>query len=181
MQTLKTAVVVVLLFVVFYGVYEMLNRPPDPPPGDVAAMEEMPFDPPEVQFGEATRSPLAEPAVSFPTVASNGDHGIAGASRHDVPSRLALRLEFPHAPTPHAPGRSNSCGHGAPTDGGATAASTVPESPAAAAPSANLPPPLFGQHSTTPQAPADPRLQQQPVCERERPRPTHRPRRAGQR
>ena len=34
MQTLKTAVVVVLLLVVFYGVYEMLNRPPDAPPLD---------------------------------------------------------------------------------------------------------------------------------------------------
>ena len=32
MQTLKTAVVVVLLLVVFYGVYEMLNRPPDETP-----------------------------------------------------------------------------------------------------------------------------------------------------
>ena len=36
MQTLKTAVVVVLLLVVFYGVYEMLNRPPDAPPEEVA-------------------------------------------------------------------------------------------------------------------------------------------------
>ncbi len=36
MQTLKTAVIVVLLLVVLYGVYEVLNRPPDKPPQEVA-------------------------------------------------------------------------------------------------------------------------------------------------
>ncbi|MFO7901451.1 MAG: L,D-transpeptidase family protein [Planctomycetota bacterium] len=36
MQTLKTAIIVVLLLVVFYGVYEMLNSPPAEEPPEVA-------------------------------------------------------------------------------------------------------------------------------------------------
>ncbi|MFW6172057.1 MAG: L,D-transpeptidase family protein [Planctomycetota bacterium] len=36
MQTLKTAIIVVLLLVVFYGVYEMLNTPPAEEPSEVA-------------------------------------------------------------------------------------------------------------------------------------------------
>ena len=64
MQTLKTAVIVVLLLVVFYGVYEMLNRPPDEPPEDVAQIDAMAFDPPEIQFGESTDAALVQPAAS---------------------------------------------------------------------------------------------------------------------
>jgi LysM repeat protein len=37
-QTLKTAIVVVLLLVVFYGVYEMLNSPPGQEPPEVAGL-----------------------------------------------------------------------------------------------------------------------------------------------
>ncbi len=64
MQTLKTAVVVVLLLVVFYGVYETLNRPPDPPPEEVAAYQDMPFDSLDVQFGEVTKGEVPEPTVA---------------------------------------------------------------------------------------------------------------------
>jgi lipoprotein-anchoring transpeptidase ErfK/SrfK len=171
-QTLKTAVVVVLLFVVFYGVYEMLNRPPDAPPGDVAAMEEMPFDPPEVQFGEAARSPLAEPAASFPTVASNGT--MESPVPHDTMSppdaRYASTFPTPPPPTYPADQIPADTEHPLMVE---PPRSSVPESPAAAAPSANLPPPLVGQQSTTPQAPGDPRLQQNPfVNEHVRVRPT---------
>lgn len=73
MQTLKTAVVVVLLLVVFYGVYEMLNRPPDPPPEEVAAYENMPFDPPDVQFGEVMKAAPTEPAVAGAESAAPGE------------------------------------------------------------------------------------------------------------
>ena len=66
MQTLKTAVVVLLLLVVFYGVYEMLNRPPDAPPKEVAAMDDMSFAPPDINFGNATGDKTLEPMVSVP-------------------------------------------------------------------------------------------------------------------
>ena len=108
MQTLKTAVVVVLLLVVFYGVYEMLNRPPDAPPADVAVFEDMPFDPPEVQFGEAAGSPRAEPAISVPTVTSNGPvespvpSDTMAPSEHPGLARFALRPEFSGLPPPPA-------------------------------------------------------------------------------
>ena len=77
MQTLKTAVVVVLLLVVFYGVYEMLNRPPDEPPPGVAELPEL--TQPEIDFGNLddgsafdqvisvpAESATAHPAVSMP-------------------------------------------------------------------------------------------------------------------
>ncbi len=54
MQTLKTTVVVLLLLVVFYGMYEMLNQPPDEPPAEVAQMDELAFEPPEIEFGATT-------------------------------------------------------------------------------------------------------------------------------
>ena len=113
MQTLKTAVVVVLLLVVFYGVYEMLNRPPDAPPADVAQLEDMPFDPPEVQFGEAARDPAAEPTVSVPPVTPNGAGRIAGPGRHDGPGRTRRTASsgFPAAGPPES-----ADGHQPPTE-----------------------------------------------------------------
>lgn len=68
MQTLKTAVVVVLLLVVFYGVYETLNRAPDAPPPAVADLPPAVMDDLEIDLGAPTASgldatmPFAPPA-----------------------------------------------------------------------------------------------------------------------
>ncbi|MCU0959192.1 MAG: LysM peptidoglycan-binding domain-containing protein [Pirellulaceae bacterium] len=168
MQTLKTAVVVVLLLIVFYGVYEMLNRPPDAPPSDVAQMDEIPFDPPEIQFGEATAPPSAEPAFSVPSMSD------AGTPPSPVPSQSMVA----------APGMTDTA---SPTGTPAwneypqtspEAGSLPPQPPDIAPPMTVTPPqwpgpdpraPLPDAHSMAatgplpPQMPpADPRLQQNP-------------------
>ena len=67
MQTLKTAVVVVLLLVVFYGVYEMLNRPPSQPPKEVAEVVDESLIPPEIEI-PAFDTPVTLPSASPPAV-----------------------------------------------------------------------------------------------------------------
>ncbi len=164
MQTLKTAVVVVLLLVVFYGVYEMLNRPPDPPPAEVAQMDDMPFDPPEVQFGEpasAASAGVIEPTVPVPPVASTG----------------AVESPVPRDTMTSADGAYSPVGFGASGSplGMADPLPTEPEQPltveapdlAAPSASANVPgpaaaaPPLSDQRAPGSEA-ADPRLQRNP-------------------
>ena len=54
MQTLKTAIVVVLLLVVFYGVYEMLNRPPVEVPPDVAELGPESYEELDIDVGDLT-------------------------------------------------------------------------------------------------------------------------------
>lgn len=94
MQTFKTAVVVVLLLIVFYGVYEMLNRPPDAPPSGVAELDEIPFDPPEIQFGMAASPTAAAPTFSAPPPVE------AGSLPSPVPSPPpATASELPNAPS----------------------------------------------------------------------------------
>ena len=73
MQTLKTAIVVVLLLVVFYGVYEMLNRPPDEPPPGVAELPEL--TQPEIDFGNLDDGSRFR---SGPLRASRIGHGTSG-------------------------------------------------------------------------------------------------------
>lgn len=93
MQTLKTAGVVVLLLVVFYGVYEMLNRPPAQPPEELAAIEDMPFTPPDIDIG-----------MSSP--------GLGGPSQlKEIPSYQAkgdMESPVPPPPTYGGPDRDSS-------------------------------------------------------------------------
>lgn len=185
MQTLKTAVVVVLLLVVFYGVYEMLSRPPDAPPAEVAQLEDMQFDPPEVQFGDAPlHDPLSEPAVSVPPVTTNGP------VESPVPPHSMTAADPPGAsaayPVANAPDASTAY----PVAGGAPGTPVMPpvtppvepeypsltvEPPAAAVAAGTAPagPPAASPPGppTTPSAPpdqnlpppvSDPRLQQNP-------------------
>ncbi len=53
METLKTALVVVLLLAVLYGVYVVLNKPDLNPPPELA-WQQTTTSPPELEFGEAT-------------------------------------------------------------------------------------------------------------------------------
>jgi lipoprotein-anchoring transpeptidase ErfK/SrfK len=148
-QTLKTAVVVILLLVVFYGVYEMLNRPPDEPPHEVAQMDEFSFAPPDIQFGGSTdaRSPTPPPAP--PRVDFGDTHVVT------VPSANSNRSwpELPESgenPLPEP-------GLGLPLE------LTVPTSPEP--PRATSAPPLMAPSTpaTRPETePADPRLQRNP-------------------
>ena len=160
MQTLKTAVVVVLLLVVFYGVYEMLNRPPDAPPVEVAQLEDMPFDPPEVQFGEAARSGMTEPTVSILPVTTHGpvespvppDTMTAGQSRYPAPGfPMAGSPSLPADQPPTEPDYPLTVEPPSTTVPGASGAATGP----------GTPPPLAGQHPTAPEV-IDPRLQRNP-------------------
>lgn len=65
MQTLKTAVIVVLLLVVLYGVYEVLNRPPDKPPQEVAEVESK-LEDLDIGFGGPADSPTSGSTFSPP-------------------------------------------------------------------------------------------------------------------
>ncbi|MHB8953728.1 MAG: L,D-transpeptidase family protein [Pirellulaceae bacterium] len=169
MQTLKTAVVVVLLLVVFYGVYETLNRPPDAPPEDVAALEDMPFDPPEVQFGEMGGDPRSEPATSFPTVSSQGamESPVPPDTMNAAGSQYAP--SFPTAPVPDFAQEQR---------GTSNEPQLTVEPPSATPPdgfrggaSAGAPPPLASQPLP---AAHDPRLQGNPFLnENVLVRPTH--------
>lgn len=168
MQTLKTAVVVVLLLVVFYGVYEMLSRPPDAPPAEVAQLEDMQFDPPEVQFGDALHDPLSEPAVSVPPVTTNGP------VESPVPPHSMTAVDAPGASTAYpvadAPGTpvapppveseypsltveppAPAVAAGAAPAGAPAASPPAPPTAPSAQPGQNLPPQV-----------SDPRLQQNP-------------------
>jgi lipoprotein-anchoring transpeptidase ErfK/SrfK len=154
-QTLKTAVVVVLLLVVFYGVYEMLNRPPDAPPPEVAAtMDDMPFDPPDVQFGDVSRGGMAEPTVSVPPLSTGGtvespvppDTIAAAGSSYPAPS-------FPAAGAANPPFDQPSAEPEYPL--------TV-EPPTAAVPAASVAAHNGPRTGPNPAPPGDPRLQQNP-------------------
>ena len=63
MQTLKTSVIVVLLLVVLYGVYEVLNRPPDKPPKEIAEVESQ-LEDLEIGLGGPAQSSSFEPTFS---------------------------------------------------------------------------------------------------------------------
>ena len=53
METLKTAVVVVLLLAVLYGAYVVLNKPEAQMPDDVAAFDQNLAGPPQIDMGAA--------------------------------------------------------------------------------------------------------------------------------
>ena len=145
MQTLKTAVVVVLLLVVFYGVYEMLNRPPDEPPPGVAELPEL--TQPEIDFGNLddgsafdqvlsvpAESATAHPAVSRPAApvaqppAQYGTYAPPGFSDQGPPLNTAPPLTSqlprdaqngpPSATSPAPPSLTTSSSASLPTVGG---------------------------------------------------------------
>ncbi len=134
MQTLKTAVVVVLLLVVFYGVYEVLNRPPAEPPREVAAMDEQEIVPPAISFGDASAPGSTEPLVSIPSAGPSSD--TMGASTAPATS------QFPAMPVDTAASPN---------------ANTTPPTniPSGGLDVGTLPPPLPGNAVAAP-APADP-------------------------
>jgi lipoprotein-anchoring transpeptidase ErfK/SrfK len=64
-ETLKTAIIVVLLLAVLYGVYTVLNKPADIPVGeDIAWQEQQAMEPLQVDLGEGI--PTGEPAMDLP-------------------------------------------------------------------------------------------------------------------
>ena len=66
METLKTAVIVVLLLAVLYGAYVVLNRPEaPPPPAEIAWHEQQAMEPLQIDFGEGG---VESPDVSFGAV-----------------------------------------------------------------------------------------------------------------
>lgn len=109
MQTLKTAVVVVLLLVVFYGVYEVLNRPPVDPPQEVAAMDDQEIAPPEISFGSSPMPGNTEPLVSIPSAGFGQDttESAATANASQIPQMpLANSGPAETAPPSSASGRN---------------------------------------------------------------------------
>jgi LysM repeat protein len=95
-QTIKTAIVVFLLLVVFYGVYEVLNRPPEEPPEEVAWLDDEVVSPPDIQFGTEMDGDMGDPLVSLPPETEmTGESGIpqlpAGFPGAPGPSNIAER------------------------------------------------------------------------------------------
>jgi lipoprotein-anchoring transpeptidase ErfK/SrfK len=93
-QTLKTAIVVVLLLVVFYGVYEMLNRPPAEAPPAVAELTPDATADLQIDFGEISTGTSTEP----PPASFDPNFG-APSTEPDV-SIPAPTVEYPSQETP---------------------------------------------------------------------------------
>ena len=70
MQTLKTAVVVVLLLAGLYGAYVVLNQPEDVSPEQLGWQQEATLEPPEIDFssGAENLEPTGPPVMSFDSV-----------------------------------------------------------------------------------------------------------------
>lgn len=67
MQTLKTAIIVVLLLVVFYGVYEMLNTPPAKEPPSVAELTPDATAELDIDMGSESGGPAVSTGESLPS------------------------------------------------------------------------------------------------------------------
>ncbi len=119
MQTLKTAVVVVLLLVVFYGVYEMLNRPPDEPPRAVveAQMQGMSLDVPDIGLGDVVED--GDLVTMPPTTAPDASQDVLNSARPDS-------YGAPAPPSSVAPDAEASFPGGAATQGGIPSPPGVP-------------------------------------------------------
>jgi LysM repeat protein len=106
-QTLKTAVVVVLLLVVFYGVYEMLNRPPVEAPPSVADLPPDVTDDLQIDMGDAFdpgSGPSSGPTddltiVTDPAGDSGETDSLSGEGHsHFAPSAPDLDASIPEPP-----------------------------------------------------------------------------------
>ena len=95
-------------------------------------MEDMPFDPPEVQFGEAARSPLDRARGLVPDGRQQRHHGISRASDTMSPPDSQFRSEIRTTPPPLRPRGSRLLPTRQHPADGEPPRSTVPESPAAA-------------------------------------------------
>ena len=105
MQTLKTAVIVVLLLVVLYGVYEVLNRPPDKPPQEVAEVESK-LEDLNIGFGGPADSPASD--STFSTSAAQGAaSSFPGGSLPNFEAPPVYGGESPAPPT-EVPGDDNA-------------------------------------------------------------------------
>ncbi len=118
MQTLKTAIVVVLLLVVFYGVYEMLNRPPGEEPPDVASLDSSAMADLDIDLGDSSADlgAIDEPpsfGAGAPGVAP-GNTTIASpesSSLNRAPTNSSFPpSSFPTAPFPESPAPPTSPG-----------------------------------------------------------------------
>ncbi len=148
MQTLKTAVVVVLLLVVFYGVYEMLNRPPDEPPRAVveAQMQGMTLDVPSIGLGDLDDGESLGPVP--PLAASPADpEPIGNAPAPPPPYGSAMPAAIPDSMGP--PSAPNPSTLPLPGEPGANTP-TAPTSPLNAPPLAT--PSFDSPHATPPQS-----------------------------
>ncbi len=124
MQTLKTAVVVVLLLVVFYGVYEMLNRPPGEAPPEVASLDSSATADVDIDLGD------------FSTDLEPIDSGVPTGS---TPRNTTMAI-----PGTTPPGGASSVGmpNGSPPPNSAFPTPSLPDSsfPKSSAPNAAQPP-----------------------------------------
>lgn len=105
MQTLKTAVIVVLLLVVLYGVYEVLNRPPDKPPQEVAEVESK-LEDLNIGFGGPAESPASDSTFS-PSAAQGAASSFPGGSLPNFEAPPVYGGESP-APSTEVPGDDNT-------------------------------------------------------------------------
>lgn len=84
MQTLKTAIVVVLLLVVFYGVYEMLNRSPVEDPPAVAALSPDATAELDIDMGDISSFDSPDPSTDSSSFAPPVDTGDPVSTAGDV-------------------------------------------------------------------------------------------------
>ena len=111
MQTLKTAVVVVLLLVVLYGAYDILTRPaPEPPPEIASALEDSDtLAPPEIGFeGPVVVNPdqsenSTSPAPPLGDSGSTGEAPAGGSTNTSASDKTAAATTSPGIPVEPQP------------------------------------------------------------------------------
>lgn len=127
METIKTAVVVVLLLAVLYGVYVVLNKPELAPPPQAAAWDEDTAAPPQVEMGvpnplhglqpmpldqQAAQSSPSTPAASLPADPTQIAASVPQASITRItapdPAAVPPATPAPGASAPAAPSVSRS-------------------------------------------------------------------------
>ncbi len=91
METIKTAVVVVLLLAVLYGVYVVLNKPELAPPPEAAGWNADAAVPPEIQTGVPTPLDGLRPVPLDKQAAQGGQPTLASAVPAD-PTDLARNV-----------------------------------------------------------------------------------------
>ncbi|MDP6553321.1 MAG: LysM peptidoglycan-binding domain-containing protein [Pirellulaceae bacterium] len=158
MDTLKTAIVVVLLLAVLYGVYVTLNQPDQEVPEEIAWAQQQTAEPLQVDFGQTSAgAPSAVTASLGDSAPWSSDHAAGDMHAHDdtivvptnsaastlaptdygqpsAPIAAATDVAAPDLITSTSGGPSSSAGSVQPHSAGAYASPPPPETALAVAP-----------------------------------------------
>ena len=102
METVKTAVIVLLLMAVLYGVYVVLNQPEvQPPSSEIAWHQQQSSEPLQIDLGGTTTEPSLPSAAGASTPPGNAE--IAAPTMPELPVAEASPPAAPTLLTPSVP------------------------------------------------------------------------------